>query len=383
MRVFSYFCIMWNNIIGQERVKRVMRSVLEREMLPGAYLFYGPEGIGKDAVAFELAKVVNCLDVRENGTSACDVCASCVQIDALTSPVLTFVCAIPKEPESGGQKDDDVEIIREQLAAKAADKYFNIEIPRALLIQVGQIRELRMGLSKTISGGKRRVVIMSECDMMNAQSQNAFLKTLEEPNKNTILLLTSSNPHRLYPTILSRCQDVRFDPLSEKDIAEALVERDEIPRDQAEFLARLAAGSYSQARAMIGEDIREMRKEIVQFMRMGLSTSRQKALKEIDLFVPRGGGAKFLEKRVAVEQRLTLLSLWLRDALALSTNAAERIINIDQQEDLQKFVGKFGYPNKIINAIRAVEKAQSEARAQLQLRPVMLNLVMELEAALL
>jgi DNA polymerase-3 subunit delta' len=226
-------------------------------------------------------------------------------------------------------------------------------------------------------------VIMSEADTMNQQAQNAFLKTLEEPHANTMLILTSSNPHRFYPTVLSRCQDVRFDILSRTEIASALVERDELDPVQAEFLSRLSAGSYSQARAMISEDIIEMRKEIVKFLRSALSRSRKTALAEISIFLPKAAGGSFIEKRVAVEQRLLLLTLWLRDALALATNAATFIINNDQREDLDKFVLNFGNPSKIIRAIGAVEKAQGLTRMQLQLRPVMIGLVMDLEAALL
>ena len=375
---------MWKNVIGQERVKKLIQGVLERGMLPGAYLFLGPEGVGKDAMAFELAKAANCLQPLSHGTEACDVCVSCLSIDQLSAGFLHFVYAQAKDADSSsGLKDDELEAVREQLSTKAADKYHNIEIPKAISIGVAQIRELRLLLSRSMSGGKRRIVIIDEADKMNAQAQNAFLKTLEEPHADTMIILTSSNAHRLYPTILSRCQEIRFDVLSEEEIADALITRDEISREEAEFLSRLAAGSYSQARAMIGEDIRAMRTEIVGFLRMGLSKSRRNAVKEIDVFIPRAGGGSFLEKRVAVEQRLLLLALWLRDALALATNSDDRIINLDQRTDLDRFVSRFGDPPSIIKAIRAVEKAQSQTRMQLQLRPVMLNLVMELEGALL
>src|SRR5207244_3800225 len=102
------------------------------------------------------------------------------------------------------------------------------------------------------------------------QAQNAFLKTLEEPHANTLIILTSSNPNRLLPTIHSRCQEIRFDLLSASEIAEALVKWEELPESQADFLARLAAGSYSRACEMIGEDVQAMRDEIVNFLRMGL-----------------------------------------------------------------------------------------------------------------
>lgn len=377
---------MWNNVIGQARVKRIIENALELEKLPGAYLFSGPEGTGKDTMALEVAKAINCLDASRNRLEACDECANCQQISSFTSPFVTFIHALAKDVEAGsgesGQKDEDLEIIREQLAAKAADPYFNLEIPRATAIQIGQIRDLRLSLTRSIAAGMRRVVIISEADMMNQQAQNAFLKTLEEPHKNTLIILTSSNPNRFYATILSRCQEVRFDILSVDEISEALIEREELPQAQAEFLARLSAGSYSRARAMIGEDVQEMRNQIVNFLRMGLSRSRRNAAQQIDLFLPRTGGGKFLDKRLAVEQRLTLLTLWLRDALALSTAASDEIINLDQKDALERFVKNFGDPRRIIEAIRAIERAQQLTRLQVQLRPVMLSLVADLETAL-
>lgn len=376
---------MWSNVIGQERAKGILRSALQNQMLPNAYLFHGPEGVGKDAVAIEVAKAANCLEPKMNAAEACDECVHCIQIGLLSSPLVNYHFALAKDVDSdgGGQKDEDLDTIREELAAKALDPYHNISIPRAIAIQVGQVRELRMNLSRSMGAGRKRVVIISEADMMNAQAQNAFLKTLEEPNQNTLIILTSSNINRFYPTILSRCQEIRFDALTSQEIADALVERDELGRDEAEFIARLANGSYAQGRRMVGEDLKEMRRQIVAFLRMGLSRSRKNALHEIDIFLPKSGAGSFLEKRQAVEQRLTLLALWFRDALALSTEAKDQIINIDQTEDLTKFVSKFGEPTRIIEAIRAVERAQMLTRQQVQLRPLMLDLVMGLETALL
>jgi DNA polymerase-3 subunit delta' len=377
---------MWSNVIGQSRVKRILQTALEHEKLPGAYLFSGPEGTGKDATAIELAKVVNCLAPLQNGTEACEQCANCLSIASLASPIVTFVHALARDIESPGesnQKAEDLEAIREQIAAKAADPYHDIEIPRATSIQIGQIRELRLALSRSLSGGTKRVVILSEADMMNVQAQNAFLKSLEEPHANTLLILTSSNPSRLLPTIASRCQDIRFDILPAAEIEQALIEREELPSAQAGFLARLSAGSYSQARSLIGEDVQEMRNQIVDFLRRGLTGRRLDASRQIDVFLPRTGGGVYLEKRQAVEQRLTLLTLWLRDALALSTQANdEEIINLDQKKELSSFVAKFGDPEKIVQAIHHIERAQSLTRLQLQLRPVMLQLVGDLETAL-
>ncbi len=380
---------MWTNVIGEERVKHILRNALEHEKLPGAYLFSGPEGTGKDAAALELAKAINCLNPGMNGIEACDECVSCIAIDGFASSAVQFINALPKKSDDDGAelKDEDVAIVREQRAAKSADPYYNIEIPRAVSIHIGQIRELRLSLARSMSGARKRVIIISEAQMMNDKSQNAFLKTLEEPHADTIIILTSSNGNGLLPTVHSRCQEVRFDVLAVDEIKQGLIERESLSEDEAAFLARLAAGSYSRARAMIGEEVKEMRKEIVTFLRMGLSKSRRNAVIEINKLLPRSGGS-FLEKRQSVEQCLVLLTLWLRDALALSVskgslaNEDNEIINLDQKEDLMKFVARFGDPRRIMGAIAAVDRAMHHTRQQLQLRPVMLQLVVDLELAL-
>src|SRR5579872_2003009 len=113
---------MWKNVIGQECVKKMIRQSLETGKLPSAYLFTGAEGIGKDAMAIELAKALNCLTVSMNGLEACDECAHCKQIASLGSPLLQFIVARAKaksEDLENEDEDKDVEIVREQLALKA------------------------------------------------------------------------------------------------------------------------------------------------------------------------------------------------------------------------------------------------------------------------
>lgn len=396
-RHLFFWNFMWSNIIGEERVKHILRSAIEHERLPGAYLFSGPEGTGQDAAAIELAKAINCINPspsergKGEGAEACDSCASCVGISNFASIAVQFVHALPgtERPDTDFEdteidvKPEELEIIREQLAVKIADPYYVIEIPRAHIISKRQIRELRLSLVRSVAGVKRRVVIISEADKMKPDAQNTFLKTLEEPHADTLIILTSSNVNGLLPTVHSRTQEVRFDVLSIADITLALMARESLTEGDADFLARIAAGSYSRARAMIGDDVKQMRAEIVGFLRMGLSKSRRNAALEIDKFLPRSGGGKFLEKRQAVEQRLELLTLWLRDALALSANAEGEIINRDQLEDLSKFVVRLGEPRRIIAAIASVDRAMHRVKLQLQLRAVMMELVVELEQALL
>jgi hypothetical protein len=103
---------------------------------------------------------------------------------------------------------------------------------------------------------------------------------------------------------------------------------------------------------------------------------------QIDSLIPRAGGGSFLEKRQSVEQFLHLLSLWLRDALAICSGSTGSVYNIDQIERLEKFTTKFATPQKLIAAMRAVDIAKRNTRLQLQLRPVLLTMMMDIEEAL-
>ncbi|MDP4221527.1 MAG: AAA family ATPase, partial [Bacteroidota bacterium] len=260
---------MWKDVIGQERVKKIIRQALEVQKFPNAYLFSGAEGLGKDAMAIELAKVLNCTN---SYTEACEDCANCRAIGSLGSPLLHFVFALAKDSgkeESSADDGEDVkvDVVREQIEMKARDPYHHIQIPKALTINIKQIRDLRLVLSRTMTGGNKRIVIISEAHTMRHEAQNAFLKTLEEPHDNTLIILTSSNPSWLYPTILSRCQDVRFDLLTPVEISEALIERDGLEKEQADFLARLSGGSFSAARSLINEDVAGLRAQVVQLLR--------------------------------------------------------------------------------------------------------------------
>ncbi len=374
---------MWTKIIGQDRVKRILQQAIRSGKLPNGYLFTGTEGIGKDAVAIEFAKALNCDTPLAGGTEACDTCAACKAIGTFQSPLIRMVFPLAKT-DSWSQKDIDEEIglASEQLALKADDPYHNIVLPKALEIKLDQIRTIRLEASRSVQTGKKRVIIICEADTMRTEAQNALLKTLEEPQASTLFILTSSNPARLFATIQSRSQDIRFDLLNPVDIQQKLVDENEVEPKQAEFLARLSGGSLTVARNMASEDILELRKKVVQFLRVGLSRSRKNLIAELDGVIPRRG-SEFMERRQTVEQLLRLFAIWFRDALALVSNNKDSIINTDLMDDLTKFTSRFGDPSRLVRALHIVQRAASDTRLQLQLREVLITMSIELEETLL
>ncbi len=193
------------DIIGQNKSVNILLRTIQRGRLPSSYLFAGESGIGKKFTAVNLAKAVNCLKTtptlarppRGGGLSggnselltqidACDECSSCKKIESGSHPDFLVI-----SPE-GGQ------------------------------IRIEEIRATDNILSFKPFEGRKKVVIVDEADTMNPFASNAFLKTLEEPPKNSLIILISSNPDRLPDTTKSRCSRVNFTPLSSESCREVI-----------------------------------------------------------------------------------------------------------------------------------------------------------------
>jgi DNA polymerase-3 subunit delta' len=176
----------FRDIIGQDKVVNILLRTIQRGRLPSSYLFAGESGIGKKFTAINLIKTVNCLTPSSSppdkwgygGVDACEECSSCKKIDTGVHPDFLLI-----SPEGGQIRIEKVRAIDDVLSFKAFE-------------------------------GRRKGVIVDEADNMNPYAANAFLKTLEEPPKDSLIILISSNPDRLPDTIKSRCSRVNFTPLS-------------------------------------------------------------------------------------------------------------------------------------------------------------------------
>lgn len=192
----------WSSIIGQYRVKNILQRAIAEGRIAHAYCFWGPEGIGKDALALEFAKTLNCEQplIRDGMAEACDTCKSCVQAAVIQHPNIQLVFSLPAAKSDDGKSvspilklsDDQIRLIQEQLKLKAEDPYHNITIPNATQIRIAAVRDVKKNISMSATQRGRRFVIISEADAMNQEAANAFLKTLEEPNANVTIILTTS-----------------------------------------------------------------------------------------------------------------------------------------------------------------------------------------------
>ena len=187
------------DVVGQDKAVGILIRTIRRGRVPSSYIFAGESGIGKKLAALNLAKALNCigkgrpsedrglldnLSASSAGTDseidACDECSSCLRIDKGIHPDFLLIA-----PESGQIRIEEIRAIDDALSLKAFE-------------------------------GKYKVVIVDDADTMNQYAANAFLKTLEEPPENSLIVLISSNPDHLPDTIKSRCSRVNFTPLSDE-----------------------------------------------------------------------------------------------------------------------------------------------------------------------
>jgi DNA polymerase-3 subunit delta' len=203
------------DIIGQDRAIRILLKTLERGKIPSSYLFAGESGIGKKLTATNLAKALNCLAVQEHHHQTipydcCDACASCKKIDSNTHPDFRLIA-----PENGQ-------------------------------IRIEEIREIDEVLSLKAFEGRYKIIMVDDAETMNQFAANAFLKILEEPPGDSLILLVSSNPDRLPDTIRSRCSRINFMPLPlkacEEVIRRGIAQRSEGGEKGSEEAAGISAG---------------------------------------------------------------------------------------------------------------------------------------------
>lgn len=208
--------INWEQVIGQEHVKDVLRSALEAGRVGHAYLFSGPRGVGKTTTARLIAMTANC---QSKGKRPCGECESCLSVRAGSHP--------------------DV-----------------LEIDAASNNSVDDVRDLREKVGLSAMRGGKKIYILDEAHMMSRAAFNALLKTLEEPPEHVIFILATTEPEKILPTILSRCQHYRFRRLTSTEIAGKLsglvIQEGATADDDAlQLIGRLADGAMRDGESLL------------------------------------------------------------------------------------------------------------------------------------
>lgn len=191
-------------IVGHQKQWQFLKESFRLGRVPHALLFQGPEKLGKKTLAREFVKLINCQS-NDFSSKPCQKCLSCQAIERGVHPDFIFIEPIGKE------------------------------------IQISQIRDLSLRLAEKSSLSPFKTAILDKAHLMNQEAQNSFLKTLEEPKGKTVLILVTEYPERLFPTILSRLQKIKFFPVKKEEIEDFLKEK-EISKEKIEEILIISSG---------------------------------------------------------------------------------------------------------------------------------------------
>jgi len=289
----------FRDLAGHRRLVELLARAAVRGSLPPSLIFAGPEGVGKRTAATALAQLLNCLNRPEAGTDACGECPACRKIARGVHPDVVAL-----EPGETG------------------------------VIKIEPTREVIDKTAYRPFEGRRRVVVIDPADALNAEAQNALLKTLEEPPPASTFVLVTARPDVLLPTVRSRCQRIRFGRLTEAEVASVLVARHGYGRAEANAAAAAADGSVGQALEGESDEFAAARDAAVQVL-AGVAGARDPGARlALAKALMSGGGGR--TEREALARRLRAMSSLVRDLGVLGSDADDRwIANGDLRSGLE------------------------------------------------
>ncbi|MDP8204339.1 MAG: DNA polymerase III subunit delta' [Candidatus Tenebribacter mawsonii] len=324
---------MFNKIIGQDKAVEVLKRALIQNKVANSYLFYGPEGVGKFTTALYLGMAINCHSVLE--TRPCGICPSCKKFLSFSHPDLIYVFPFPKEtnkPDISIEGEIKVEKILNEYKAyidnKISTPWKEYFFSKNIGIRIASIRMLEHRVQLSPNEGNYKICIIEHADQMNIKAANAFLKTLEEPPEDTIIILTTSKPNSLLPTIISRCQQLPFHPISKNKIEEKLLDFETLEMFEAKMLARISNGNMEKAlRLMEGGKI-EVREQTLQFLNYIINKNDLK-------FIELSTQFRTSKNLTKLQEMISQLIIWMSD-LAYFKHQQSEITNLDKTEILEE-----------------------------------------------
>ena len=275
----------FETIYGHDTVKRRLLTTFENDRIPSAYLFLGADGIGKESLAREFAQLINC-----DTSSICHTCDNCRMFD------------------NGAFHD------------------YHLIKPSGQNIRISQIHQLIERLSLKPAYAKKRVVYVKHAERLNQESANSFLKILEEPPLDTLIVLSTTDEGQLLETILSRCQKIHFSPLSRDQLERIVTENYDLNEEELEFVLNYAHGRIRKGFINKVSELNVIRNQTLTML-LNLRTEKMCSFcDQVEKWGKKEGSLYFLE----------FCSAWVRDFICLLRGEGEKLINRDKLEELRR-----------------------------------------------
>jgi len=304
---------MFGNLTGNQKVKDLLRRLQSAQRIPNALLFAGPDGVGKKQFALELARSVICHSPNEG--EPCENCSACLRSRQMNLP--------------DSDKKEDYQTVS---FSGHPDLGFITAHNKNILVDA--IRSLESEANYRPFESEGRFFIIDDAHKMNDAASNALLKTLEEPPATTHIFLVTSKPDALLSTIRSRCQTIRFSPLSTAEISVHLSKSGKHHGKESELVAKLSDGSISRALELELDKFIAQRERMLKVLEAALLTTDRLTLLKI---AEEMNDAK---NKDDFEENLAILETLIRDVWVISVGGKrDRLINVDIVGELERLRG--------------------------------------------
>jgi len=364
---------------GQIGIWELLKKTINNNKIGSAYLFSGPSGIGKEAMAIEYGAIINKYHYIDDKVNAD---ASYLRFKTLQHELLKLLVPLPAGKTQKGKANlleslnsADLELLKDNIVQKSADPFHKIVLPNATRIRIDSIRELRKSLYLKSDDIGRKIVLIFDAHLLTAgqaESANALLKILEEPPPNTTLILVTDKKDKLLPTILSRCQHIDFPPLTKETIKDALL-KNNIDINSAELIAGISQGNMRMALAISNDSVDNLLKSIQELSisvinedgkgwRKFITDNSQIARKEISQF----------------QHNIFLLQLWFKSVYRLRIGVIDELHQPELMDFMQRFNTK--YPKADLHKIDILLEDTLEAVGRnLYMSLVLTNLLINIQ----
>jgi DNA polymerase-3 subunit delta' len=314
------------DIRGQVQAVGLLKNSLQHSAIAGAYLFIGQEGVGKYLSAVNFAKAINCLGKNND---ACDSCISCKKIEKRQHPDVHFI-----EPQESGA------------------------------IKIEHIRDLKKEISFRPYEAKKKVFIINDAHNLTAEASNALLKTLEEPARDSLVILITAKPNLLFKTVISRCQIIKFRPLPRRELEEILNRDYHLDKLGAHYLAYFSEGRLGRALKMKESDILRSKNRVIDEFAIRHRTGSFEKLNP--------------EKKEDIRECLNVLASWFRDIYLVKAGLAHsEIINLDRKDELLGLMSRYSWLDLDV-ALDVISDSISYLEHNINTKLLLLNLKVQI-----
>ena len=275
--------MLYSDIVGQDETKKTLLNSIKNNNVSHCYIFEGPKDMGKYDLSLVFAQSLLCKNFNDE---PCNICNDCKKINSMNHPDLHII-----NNKEKAIKREDIDSLIESISKKPYESH-------------------------------KKAYIINNCDEMTIQASNTFLKTLEEPPGDSVMILLTSNINLLLPTIVSRCQVVKFKIINKNDIIKVLIDKYDTDEVMANIIAFYSKGILNKAVniATGKDDVLQKRTEIIQLFEK-IINSDSGIIFEYENY--------FEEQKDNIDTIIEIMMIWIRDITFVKNNMEALVINSD------------------------------------------------------